>query len=132
MSEVKKSIFLILGVLFILLGFIGVLLPIIPGIPFFLIGLLFLAKGSRKFTKLLLRNQQIRKNIKKIRKEGLNKRVRNITLIGIWITHVTSIIFIKILAVKIVLFMSLIFVTAILLTMKTKQNIFNAQKTIKI
>lgn len=132
MSEVKKSIFLILGVLFTLLGFIGVLLPIIPGIPFFLIGLLFLAKGSRKFTKLLLRNQQIRKNIKKIRKEGLNKRVRNITLIGIWITHVTSIIFIKILAVKIVLFMSLIFVTAILLTMKTKQNIFNAQKTIKI
>lgn len=47
MRDVKKVIFMFGGTIFMILGLIGVLLPIISGIPFFLMGILFYAKDQR-------------------------------------------------------------------------------------
>ena len=44
--NLKRAIFLSLGVVFIILGIFGLFLPILQGILFLLIGLYFLSKGS--------------------------------------------------------------------------------------
>lgn len=127
-KEFKKLFFLSLGIFFFLLGVIGVLLPIIPGIPFLLISLVFFVKGSKKILRLLLSNRHFGKHIRKIRKEGINKKIRNSTLTIIWLTHSFSIFYIKILPIKIFLLFSLIMVTIILLKLKTKELKYFLQK----
>lgn len=128
MEEFKKLFYLSLGIFFFLLGVVGVILPIIPGIPFLLISLVFFVKGSKKILKLLLSNKHFGKHIRKMRKEGINKKLRNSTLTLIWITHSLSIFYIKVLPIKIFLLFSLIMVTIILLKLKTKELKYFLQK----
>ena len=123
MKEIKRFIFLIFGILFLILGFVGLILPIIPGIPFFLIGILFTAKGSKKFLKVIIKNKFIGKYFQSIRKNGLSKKTKGITLVTIWITHLISIIFIKIIVIKMFLLFSLFMVTWILFILKSKETI---------
>ena len=42
---------LILGILFLILGAVGLLLPVIPQVPFLVAGMLLLMKGSTKFSR---------------------------------------------------------------------------------
>ncbi len=49
----KKLIFLILGMIFLLTGLVGLLLPVFPQIPFLTLGCGFLMMGSRRFEKWL-------------------------------------------------------------------------------
>lgn len=119
MKEIKKIFFLIVGILFIFLGIAGVLLPIIPGLPFLFMGIIFIARASKKFMKLVFLNKYIGKYIKKFRKIGIDVRVRNFTLGTIWISHLSAIILIKIILVKVTMGLLLIIMNWMLLTIKT-------------
>ena len=44
----KKIICIIFASVFYILGFIGLLIPVIPQVPFFVVGTLMLALGSKK------------------------------------------------------------------------------------
>lgn len=121
MKEFQKLFFLTLGSFFFLLGIIGVILPIIPGIPFLLVSLVFLVRGSKKILKFLLRDKYFGKYLKKLRKDGLSKKVRNYTLILVWTTHIISVIYIENILIKTFLLSSLIMVTIILIKIKTKE-----------
>lgn len=52
-SHIKKIILNILGWVFILLGFLGIVLPVWPGILFFIIGLTILSSSNHWSRKLL-------------------------------------------------------------------------------
>lgn len=123
MRDVKKVIFMFGGTIFMILGLIGVLLPIISGIPFFLMGILFYAKGSKKFLKWILNHRIIGKHLISLRKEGLSKKVRDITLGTIWTTHVTSIIVVEAIAIRGFLVVMLSLVTWILFSLKIKNPV---------
>ena len=45
----KKIICLVFGIAFMILGGVGLLLPVIPQIPFFVMGIIFLMTGSKRF-----------------------------------------------------------------------------------
>lgn len=60
----KKLICLILGVIFMILGFIGLLLPIIPQIPFFIAGIILLSFGSENIRKIINENHYYQKYLK--------------------------------------------------------------------
>ena len=122
MKELKRLVFLTLGIIFFILGFIGIVLPIIPGIPFFLIGIIFIARGSKKFLKWILKNKIMGKYIRMIRKEGISKKAKSISLATIWTTHILSIVFIKINIVRVFLGLVLLLVTWILISLKSKEN----------
>lgn len=48
---IYQSVLFIIGLFFILLGFVGLLLPIAPQVPFFIIGAICLMKSSRDCVK---------------------------------------------------------------------------------
>ena len=54
-EQIKTALILILGWGFVVLGFIGLFLPILQGIIFILVGLYLLAKRSKFARKLLQR-----------------------------------------------------------------------------
>ena len=64
MNCVKKIICLIIGMIFMLLGFIGLLLPVIPQIPFFVAGIIFLMAGSKRFAGWIKDNSIYQQHIK--------------------------------------------------------------------
>ena len=43
---VYRSLLFVIGLFFILLGFIGLLLPVVPQVPFFIVGAICLMKSS--------------------------------------------------------------------------------------
>ena len=46
-TVMKRIIFVIIGIFFMILGLIGLMLPVIPQVPFLVLGALFLMRGSR-------------------------------------------------------------------------------------
>lgn len=60
----KKKIYLVLGCLSLILGAIGVVLPLLPTTPFVLLSAFLFERSSKKFHKLLLENKIFGKYIK--------------------------------------------------------------------
>ena len=76
---VKRVLVYIIGWAFLLLGLVGLFLPILQGVLFILIGLLILSKESKMARALLVRFQQrYPKQYRKMHefKERLKKRFR--------------------------------------------------------
>lgn len=72
----KKIICLIFASLFYLLGIIGLIIPIVPQIPFFIIGTIFLIIGFQTIKEKILESKLYEKYLK----EWVNKNnfLRNI------------------------------------------------------
>lgn len=61
----KKGLFFILAIIFFILGLIGLALPVIPQVPFLVLGVLFLTASSEYFKRWLFRNRIYKKYLKK-------------------------------------------------------------------
>ena len=59
----KKIVYIALGFLFLGLGSIGVVLPVLPTTPFFLLASFFFAKGSEKFNKWFTSTKLYKKHL---------------------------------------------------------------------
>ena len=68
-QNIRKLIYLFLGVLFLGLGLLGLLLPVIPQVPFLAAGLFFVMRGSERLSGWI-RNSEFYKN-------HLEERIRN-------------------------------------------------------
>ena len=51
----KRIIYIIIGSLFLLMGFVGLLLPVIPQVPFWITGMAFLMRGSKRLEERITR-----------------------------------------------------------------------------
>ena len=60
-----RIIFIVFGIFFLLIGIVGLFLPVVPQIPFLLIGLLFLSAGSKRFKNKVFRSNIFKKHGKK-------------------------------------------------------------------
>lgn len=70
---VKKAVWLSLGSLFLLLTVIGLLLPVIPQLPFFLISLFCFMRSSSRFSNWMHRQhwfERIKKHLPKRKKQN--------------------------------------------------------------
>ena len=77
---IYQSVLFIIGLFFILLGFVGLLLPVAPQVPFFIIGAICLMKSSNRIRDwVLVRAYSVtktRKHCQKfIEKSKLLKRI---------------------------------------------------------
>ncbi len=56
---VQQHLLIALGWFFVLLGIIGILLPLIPGTPFLILALAIFSKNSPRFHQMLLHNRWV-------------------------------------------------------------------------
>lgn len=114
-----KTIFVILGFIFLCLGIVGIYMPFIPATPFLLLASYFFAKGSKKFNSWFINTKIYRNNIEPIvRKEGLTlkRKIKILTMITIFLgisIFVMSNVYGRIVLVLILIFHYLYFFLAI-------------------
>ena len=86
----KKFFYTVLAFLFLLLGVIGIALPIMPTVPFFLAALYF-AAASPALKKHLLNNRIFRCYISIYRDpQGISKRTLYFSLAGTYLSLISS------------------------------------------
>ncbi|MGL5123652.1 MAG: YbaN family protein [Fusobacteriaceae bacterium] len=80
--NIKKIFFFIIAILSLILGVIGIFLPVLPTTPFLLLTALLLERSSPKFHKILLQNKVVGKYLSDyIEKKGITLKNKIISLI---------------------------------------------------
>lgn len=79
-----KYIYLFLAGLFFLIGTLGIILPLLPTVPFYLLTLFFLSRGSKKFHTLFINSKLYKQNVEPfLDKKGMDRKtkIRIITIV---------------------------------------------------
>lgn len=72
----KKLVFLLLAAVFIILGIIGLIIPVVPQVPFFVVAALLIASVSERFRYFVIYSKFYRKHLKDhVMKHGRIKRI---------------------------------------------------------
>ena len=121
MSTYKKLVLVIVGTLLVFLGFLGVVIPLLPTTPFLLLAVACYAKSSQKLYEWLLNNKLMGKYIRSYYEgRGIPLPAKVVAISMLWVTIGCSAIFIvPVLIVKIVLFLIAVGVTIHILSVKT-------------
>jgi uncharacterized protein len=116
-----KLIYVIVGTLFLIIGVIGVFLPILPTTPFLLVAVACYAKGSKKLYDRLLNDRWIGTYIKNYREgKGIPLRGKVLSIFMLWFSISFSIVFfIHILFIRVILIVIAIAVTIHLLKIRS-------------
>lgn len=123
-DTVIKGILIVSGTFFLILGIIGIFIPLLPTTPFLLLAAACYARGSKKFYNWLINNKWLGEYIKNYQ-EGrgipLTVKILSITLLWVTITFSTIIIVSNFL-LRIILIIIAIGVTIHILTIKTLEK----------
>ena len=63
---IYRSLLFVVGVFFILLGFVGLLLPVVPQVPLFIVGAICLMKSSNRIKEWVKGHELYQKHCQKI------------------------------------------------------------------
>ncbi len=104
-SRIKKFLLIIAGYMFVVLGVIGIILPIMPSTIFFILAAASFLRSSEKNYERLINNRYIGKYIKDyIEQQGMTKNSKIISISFLWLSLLVSIfVFAKFLWLKILL-----------------------------
>jgi hypothetical protein len=118
---IKKGLLVTSGTLFLVLGVIGIFLPLLPTTPFLLLAAACYIRGSKKFYNWLIKNRWLGEYIKNYQEgRGVPFNVKIITIIVLWLTIIiTTIFFVSNLIIQIILFFIVIGVTIHIIKIKT-------------
>jgi uncharacterized protein len=93
-NRIIKYLYIFLGVFFVVLAFIGILLPVLPTTPFLLLAAFFFARSSDRFLHWLLNNRWFGAYIRNYREgKGMTARNKAFTLSMLWLTIGATAIF---------------------------------------
>jgi uncharacterized membrane protein YbaN (DUF454 family) len=117
---VKKSIFICFGTITLILGVIGVFLPLLPTTPFLLLSAYFYGKSSEKMQQWLLSNKIFGKYIKDYHeKKGITMKNKIISILFLIVSISFSMYKMQNLHLRIFLTVILIAVSVHILKIKT-------------
>ena len=101
---VKKIILILLGFLFLGLGMIGIILPIVPTTPFLIVASLCFVRGSSKMNTWLLSHPIFGNYLRNyLEEKAIKKEHRIKTLFFLWSTLLISAFFIDLTVMKVIL-----------------------------
>ncbi len=92
---IKRTAFIVLGHLFVGLGFMGIILPLMPGTVFFIIAAYFYARGSKKFYNWLLNHRLIGVHIKNYQAGKITLKGKIVSIASMNIAILLSIFLVK-------------------------------------
>ena len=120
---ITKWMFNIIGSICVLLGILGILLPLLPTTPFLLLAAACYFRGSDKLYNKLINNKKLGPFIKNFQeKKAIPFKAKVYTLIILWSTLALSIITVNKTLVHIILPLLGIGVTIIILKIRTLQS----------
>ena len=94
--SVKKILFIVLGFLSLLLGVVGIFLPVLPTTPLVLFAAFCFAKSNQRLEAWLLRNRLFGPFIENYRtKKGISVRHKVGTLVFLWVGLIISMLVVK-------------------------------------
>ena len=119
----KKHIFIILGTLFVILGVMGIFLPVLPTTPFLLLAAACYVRGSDRFYRWLINNRILGTYINNyLEGKGMSIRSKVITLLLLWLTiGLTITVGIQNIIVRIILVIIAMGVTIYISRLKTRK-----------
>jgi len=122
-NRLFRGILIIAGSIFLGIGIIGIVVPLLPTTPFLLLAAACYARSSKKFYNWLLNNKRFGPYITNyIEGKGMPLKIKIYAISIIWITILFSIFFIvENLLIRIILIIIAILVSTYLITIKTKK-----------
>lgn len=116
-----KWLYIVLGTIALILGLVGIFLPILPTTPFLLLTAFLYLKGSPKLYNKLMSHKKIGTYIRNFQiYKAIPLKTKISTLVVLWLTILSSaIFFVDIIWVKILLIAIAIAVTIHVLSYKT-------------
>jgi uncharacterized protein len=94
MREIKNKIYIGFGTAFVILGVIGIFVPLMPSTIFLLMGASCYARGSQRFYTWLMNNRWLGGMIRDYREgRGIPLRQKLLTMIILWMTIGSSVYF---------------------------------------
>lgn len=92
----KRIIFIILGILCVVIGTIGVILPILPTTPLFLSAAWFFARSSDRFHRWLLFHPVMGEYIRDyVEKKGIKRKVRTRAITILWTSMILTMLIVQ-------------------------------------
>jgi hypothetical protein len=83
-----KELWILLGFITMTLGIIGIVLPILPTTPFFLVTAYAFNKGSKRFSNWFLKHTIVQKYVADLQMTKMKKWVLNISVDGILMVYI--------------------------------------------
>ncbi|MCX7834125.1 MAG: YbaN family protein [Ignavibacteria bacterium] len=116
-----RVMLMIIGIISLVLGIIGIFLPLLPTTPFLLLSAACFAKSSKKFYRWLLENKYFGEYIRNYKeKRGIPIKVKIYSCSLLWATILFSVIFvIDSIIIKFVLVIIALIVSYHILSLKT-------------
>ena len=116
-----KGILVVAGTFFLVLGIIGIFLPLLPTTPFILLAAACYARGSNKFYVWLITNKWLGRYIKNyLERRGIPLSVKILSATLLWVTILFStIVIVSNILIRIILIVIAIVVTIHIISIKT-------------
>ncbi len=123
-NRIIRAILLITGTISLVIGIVGIFIPLLPTTPFLLLTAACYAQGSDRFYNWLLCNKLFGNYIKNYREgKGVALNVKIISLFLLWTTILFSVVFVvSALLIKIILITIAIAVTIHIFTIRNIKN----------
>jgi len=123
-EKVKRTIYVSAGTIFLVIGAVGVVIPVLPTTPFLLLSAACYMRGSERLHSWMLNNRVFGEFIRNYREEkGIAFRNKLLTLVLLWLTIGYSVLFvIKMPLIKGLLFLIAFVVSAHIVLLPTNKQ----------
>jgi len=124
-NRLKKGFFVAAGTLFLALGCVGIVLPILPTTPFLLLSAACYYKGSERMHRWMLNNRWFGSYIRNYKEgRGLSLKTKGFTLALLWLViSYSALVIVNILIVQVILFVIAVGVTLHIITLPTFKQV---------
>lgn len=121
MNKIKRSAALLLGSVFVVVGVVGILVPLLPTTPFLLLSAALYARSSNRFYTWLIDNRWFGHYIKNYREgKGIPLKQKIVSISLLWLSIGYSVVFVTDLWwVRVILFSIAVGVSIHLIRIKT-------------
>ena len=119
-QKLKKAILVTLGSFFLLLGLIGIILPVLPTTPFLILATACYLRGSDRMHQWMMNNRYFGDLIRNyMEKRGIKPRQKAVAIFSLWfLILITLVFFIQQFSLRLILLIVAAAVTVHLLSLK--------------
>ncbi len=123
-SKIKKKLYFLLGSIFLCLGLIGIVLPVLPTTPFLLLTAACYMRSSERAYNWLMTNRIFGSYLKNYREgNGMPIKIKVITISFLWVVLlISAFIFVQILWIRVILFIVGISVSTHIILIRPKNK----------